>query len=923
MCLAFFRNLFAKKAAEASVVAAFLAMNSAASPPAAAAVAGGGGGSDTLLATVTLENFNGSGASNLTREFGHIFQDGDIPSGSKLVVTTTSDVDCDYALRDISYYASGAYKHCFVQIKDSTIAASSTRDYRLKSRSGGTYSGSPRSTTLANVLSAIDLPSIEFSSITAKYRRVIQALGATTAVVFDDFIGTGYTINLIEASDVPMTSPADYSITNGSGTTYDGTTGYDGITVNLTSAGAGRYIELELSWTHSGGSAATDLGDADVAGRITTPVSTHLFKRFCSWSMATARQIRVDWEVDVWFDAGGAIETVYIVGCPALTWFDEPNKTRLDYSAVFKKASTTLATYSTMKHNQRSIWGTFRTDTNNFAGMAYCFLGSSHSVNPVYDTAYWDACECFPKTDLTLVPDELTAGNTYVPMDDLGHRGDIDAGGTYAGRGVFPSFDMHCHLLQTPASHRTRRVNALAGLHVFYHVRSGTPDDDDPIRCLTLPLDKPGAAADVNEYVADGMPVSRYFNRDGRGDFASDYSFENQPSDGIWTSGTGDASHCVNYCGYSWLIDGHEYLKQAMLDHMTNLVGQVPRDAYGSRPKTAFYEHPEMRTAWGLQNRQWESIPQLGGGGQTRSVGFSLNLLSMLGYIGPSEPEYNFAQDWIAHCGDYLGDSLAELPSDFLALGIWPIYGTERPLLPWHNTYVVLGAEMIAKTTENASLVSFADHGAKFIKNILGDNPIRASAKYSALTNKMIAYDASTNPLPVPADMAICIDQTCTRSGDTFTVSRVFGGDGQPTFRFSDGDRLIPCRLTAYGQSDDTSFVTGLSEGTTVYARDVLVGASTITFKVAATLGGAAISLSGDSDQRFLLIPEGGLDDAYLDGNSNPLTAEDYAVSAVYIAVQINKRSTATCTNAITDQAIAYVSLTDFTGDARWKAERV
>lgn len=881
---------------------------------------GGGGGSDTLLASVSLSNFDSGASSNLTREFGHIFQDGDIPSGSKLVVTDTSDVDADYAIRDISYYASGAYKHCFIQVKDSNIAASSSRSYKLKSRSGGTYSASPRSTTLTNVLAAISSPSIEFSSVTAKYRRVIQALGTNRTVVFDDFIGTGYTVTLIEASDVPMTLTTDYTITNGSGTTYDGTTGYDGITVNLTADGNGRYIELELSWTHAGGSVATDLGDADVAGRITTPVSTHLFKRFCTWSMATARQLRVDWEVDVWFDAGGAIETVYVVGCPALTWFDEPNKTRLDYSAVFKKASTTLASYSTMKHNQRSIWATVRTDTNNFAGLPYCFLGSTHSVNPVYDLDYWDAAECFPKGDTALVPDELTAGNTYVPMDDLGHRGDIDAGGTYAGRGVFSIFDMHCHLLQTPASHRTRRVNALAGLHVFYHVRSGTPDDDEPIRCLTLPLDKPSAPADVNEYVADGMPVSRYYNRDGRTDTdPTDYSPDNMPSDGIWYSGTGDASHAVNYCGYSWLVDGHEYLLQATLDLMTNLVGQGPRDKYFSRPRTAFYEHAEMQAAWGLQNRTWECIPQLGGGVQTRSVGWALNLMSMLGYIGPSRPEYNFAQDWIAHCGDYLGDSLAEMPADFLAQGWWPIYG-ECPWLPWHNIYVVMGAEMFAKTTEDTGGIAFADHGAKFIKNILGDNPMTASAYYGSIFHKTMAYNTSTNPIPAVGEVGVHVD--LSRSGNVFTVNRGFGGDGQPILRMSNGDYVIATRLNAFSQSPDTSFVGGMTEGTKYCAKSVSIGASTITFEIEASPGSGTITLSGDTDQRALLIFRGGLDDAYLDGNGNPLTAEDYATSAIYTAVQVNKRSTATCTNAIVDQAISYVSLVDFTGDARWRATR-
>lgn len=890
-------------------------------------------GDDTLLASVTLENFNGSGASNLTREFGHVFKDGDIPAGSKLVITDSSDVDVTYALRDISYYASGAYKNCFIQIKDSTISASGSRTYKLKARSGGAYSNSPRSTTLSDVITALgsDLPSVEFSSITAKYKRVIQALGSTQLVEFDDFIGTGYSVTLIEASDIPMTSPADYSFVNGSGTTFEGTTGYDGVTVDLTADGNGRYIEMELAWTHAGGSASTDLTDANVADRIDTPISTALMKRFYTWSMATSVHLKVYWEVDVWFDGSGNIETVYVTAIPSLDWFDVAGKTTLSYTAVFKKGSSTLATYSSNNHAYHCQWATVRTDDNNWAGRDYCFLGSAESINPVYDRAYWAAAECFPLWHTTFEPDPLGSIKVYTALDDMSHRGDVDGTGEYAGRSPYSTFDVNAIMLQTADAWRISIVNALCALHFHGHTRPGDAGTDEKSRPLTLILDKPSAPADPDEYVADGMRTSVYFNRDGRNDgsVANDFAFPRQPTDGAFISGTGDASHAVDYGGFQWLVRGKEYLRQSLFDLMVHVAGQVPFDQYGSHPRTAFYERPSWQTAFSIANRQWASIPQVGGSVQNRSVGFSLNRLKNFGYVSPDRPEYNWAQDFIAHVGDYLGDSLAAMPSDFLALGLWPPYNAptvdEFVHLMFHQVYTAMGVEVCAAATENAGIVALADHMARGMKNLLDGNPMKAGSYYAPMYHKTTTYDASTNPFPDPDEIGLFIDATFVTATNVFTTTRLFGGDSQPILRFSNGDKITPSSFTAFFQSAENTPVSPLVIGTTYYVGDISIGSSTITFKIYSDSGlTSEVNITGSNGtQRFILIPAGGLDDAYLDGNGNGLFPGDYAVTAVWAAVQANKRNPSIMTNTVTDNSLDYLALVDFDGDARWKTERL
>ncbi len=884
-------------------------------------------GEDTLLTTFAFENFNGSGASNLTREVGHVFQDGDIPSGSKLVVTDTSDVDANYALRDISYYASGAYKHCFIQVKDSTISASASRSYKLKARSGS-YSDSPRSTTLTNVLAAIDLPSIEFSSITAKYKRVIQAHGSNRTVVFDDFIGTGYTVTLIEASDVPMVLNTDYTITNGSGTTFEGTTGYNGITVNLTADGNDRYIELELSWTHAGGSAVTDLSDANVAGRIDTVISTSLMKRFYTWSMATSVHLKAYWEVDVWFASNGDIETVYVTAIPSLDWYDVGGKTMLAYSAAFKKASTTLATYSSLDHAYHCQWATVRTDDNNWAARKYCFLGSAESVNPVFDRAYWAASGCFPLWHKTFEPNPISVTKVYTALDEIGHRAAVDGTGEYPGRSPYSTFDVNCIMLQTADAHRISRVNSMCALHFHGHTRPGDAGTDEKSRPLTLILDKPSAPADPDEWVTDGMPTAVYLNRDGRGD-GTDYVAPRHPNDGAFISGTGDASHAVDYGGYRWLIDGDEFLFQSIFDLMSHVVGQVPRDVWGSHPKTAFYERSTWRAAFSIPNRQWDSIPQIGGAVQNRSVGFSLNRLKNFGFVAPNRAEYNYAKAFLAHCGDYLGDSLGGMPADFLALGLWPPYNAptvdEFVHLMFHQVYAAMGAEVCAAATEEPGIVALADHMARGMKNLLDGNPIKAGSYFAPMYNKTALYDASTNPFPAPGDIGIFLDTTVDVSTNVFTTTRLFGGDSQPILRFSNGDRIIPCTFTAFFQSADSSVVPPMVEGTTYYVGSVSIGASTITFKCYTDSGLTnEVNVTGSNDsQRFILIPDGGLDDPYLDGNGNPLFAGDYAVTAVWVAANQNKRIPAIMSNTVVDNSLNYVSLVNFSGDGRWAMERV
>lgn len=933
MCLAFFRNLFAKKAAEASVVAAFLAMNSATSPPAAAAVAGGGGGAPGALPDFTLSNFNSGAGSPVTRMTGHLFKDGDIPSTRTLIV----DGGADYAVIPRRYNAAGDLIFAHICLRDTDIAASSSRAYTLNTQSGGSYDTTDHGTTVANIITllsgASNAATVAFTSVATDYSQQQIFPNGTATKTYTGFVKTGYTITSVkDGFGTTLTSPADYSITNGSGTTYQGQSGYDGFSITRTNTSGEAYITVRLTWTHMSGTMRAALSDADVAGRIREMSANSLFKRFITWSMVkdaadgsgtSDLHLKVYWMIDIWYSSGSTVGTVYIKPIIALDWHAVANKTMFNYTAALKKGTTTLDTYSSCTHAYHCWNALVRQDNSNWAARKHAFYGTPESVNPSFDLEYWDSVEMFPRYDIVDLPTDNASTAVYTPLGANGHRAEVDGSGTYAGRGWFPTMDVAAHLLGSHHAHRESLVAAYAGHSFYSHYRGNDAATDHVIRCKTLILDQNGVAGASNTWEADGMPTASYFNRDGRGSAdTGGYVAPNQPNGGAFTPTTFDASHAVNYSGYRWIVDGDDDFLQCMFDASIYCVGQMPADEYATRPHLQMKLFANWDSAYTIPSGQWSSIPQLGGTTQERCGGWAHLLLGMAAGLCPEDyMEWNWWQDWAQHCADYNTQSLAQFDTAMTDIGAMPHYIGGYIYGPWQQTFKALGALAFTLMTGKGS--DYATFSGNFPANMLRQNPLKALYYWACLYHKCIVsgFDQSTNPFPDKNELGVFDSATCVAATNVWTMARTGNAGLRPIVKLTNGDIMIPSRysdIQQHNSSGDTTFVSPLVEHTQYYVGDVTINATTMTFKLYSDSGlTTVVDMAADDTQQFIVILKGGIVNAYLDGNGDQWTPEaGYTAIHAWVASQYNKYGHAQNTNALVDQAISHLGQTDW-GDYR------
>lgn len=916
------------------MVAAFLAMNSAASPPAAAAVGGGGGGDPGALPDFTLSNFNSGAGSPVSRMTGHLFKDGDIPSTHTLIV----DGGADYAVIPRRYNAAGDLIFAHICLRDTDIAASSSRAYTLNTQSGGSYDTTDHGTTVANIITllsgASSAATVAFTSVAVDYSQQQIFPNGTATKTYTGFVKTGYTITSVkDGFGTTLTSPADYSITNGSATTYQGQSGYDGFSITRTNTSGEAYITVRLTWTHMSGTMRAALSDADVSGRIREMSANSLFKRFITWSMVkdaadgsgtSDLHLKVYWMIDIWYSSGSTVGTVYIKPIIALDWHAVANKTMFNYTAALKKGSTTLDTYSGCTHAYHCWNALVRQDNSNWAARKHCFYGTPESVNPSFDLDYWDSVEMFPRYDIVNLPTDNASTAVYTPLGANGHRANVDDGGGYAGRGWFSTFDVAAHLLGSHHAHRDSLVAAYAGHSFYSHYRGDDAATDHVIRCKTLILDQNGVAGASNTWEADGMPTATYFNRDGRGDAdTGGYVSPNQPNTGAFTATTFDASHAVNYSGYRWIVDGDDDFLQCMFDASIYCVGQVPQDIYGSKPHLMQKNQGSWDTAYTIPSGQWTSIPQIGGGVQDRAAGWATLLLAMAAGLCPEDyMEWNWWDDFSTHCADYKTQSLAQFDSAMTDLGAMPHYTGGFIYGPWQQAFQALGD--LAFTVMTGKSTNYTTFKGNFCANILRNNPLKGLFYWACLFHKTAAFDSSTNPFPDKDDLGVLVSATCVASTDLWTIPRTVGI--RPVLKLTNGDVMIPSRYSDIQQwlgPGDTTFVSPLVEHTFYYVGTITENATTITFKLYSDSGlTSVVNMAADDSQQFILLLRGGVVSAYLDGNGNQWSAEEYTPIHAWVASQYNKYGHAQNTNALVDQAISHLGQTDW-GDARvWKPVR-
>jgi hypothetical protein len=898
-------------------------------------------GADVDIASFTLQNFNSGASSNRSRLVGHVFKLGDVPSTSALVLTDGSDADIAHNVVHRKYdETTGDLVFCHVvQRRGSDISASGSETTKLKARAGGSYVDTPSGLDMGDIVSALSAASkaatLAITSAVAKYYLQITAGGVTSTLNFPGFFKTGYSITEMIVDDSTLTNPTHYTVTNGSGTTFNGQSGYDGITINLVSpTGGDVYCSVAATWTHQSGTLRAAMADAAASpNRIAITIDCPLLIAGNAWAPwkdgsggagADDEHARTNWFWWAFLDGAGGIEQVYVKPVTKHDWYDVDNKTMISYTAAFKMGSTTLDTYSSLDHAPQCWWAAVKTEDSNSAAGVHCLIGTAETTNPVYDKDYWIACENFPIFDPDETPNELSVTDTYTALTYLGFEAGIDSGGEHAIRGRFSTMDINCFMLQTANAHRIARVNQYAAHHVGYHCRPGDATLDAPDRCMTLIMDVDGTPGADDTWEADGMPTARYYVRDNRG-YVDTYTAPASPTSGGFAI-SGDSTHAGSYGFFKgWIVDGHEDQRQAQLDLATNLVGQKVGDVYGSMPRLMFYEKTNFRSAFSIPSGIWTAIA-VGGQGQTeRGMGWALNILGdTFGFTPSDAPEFNFMRDWVEHEADYLDASVALFSTEMKATGAVPLYRDDVQKA-WMTAFIALGAETFVAQTKRGA--SWANHLATYVKNIIATDPVRAIGYSTVCYYKTSPFDPSTNPFCAAGDMGVLIGTSINTTSNVITVSRGMGGQPTMMLVMDDGDYLYPGRLldVTVGVGGDSSFVSPLSEGTRYYCGGITINATDITFKAYTDAGlTSEVNFTGSNDtQNFILIPRGGRVTAYNGGAGSPPDPNEYNNYFAFVACQINKRDDTKLSDAICDQMLAFNSLIDYSGDARWKAVRV
>lgn len=853
------------------MVAAFLAMNSAASPPAAAAVAGGGGGSDTLL--YEFDRINASGSSSPSNGlFGLMFKRGDLPTGSSLVIKDTSDTEirAGFPYRSLSPVDDSV--HCLhVGLDDSAIAGSGTKTYRAYRRSSSSFDDTDPGTNLTTLLAAHDFK-CELTSMVAHYELIKLYSNGVQDVTYPGFFKTGYTVVSVDnynggnVFDPGSYTPiVGYSITNGSGTTFQGQSGYDGIELSLPSPSSGdTYVRLIVTWQHMSGTMFLALADGNVSGRVEKVIATPTLERWKFWAYVkdgatgtgtTDTHLKVYCHLTRWRNSDGSEKALFCTAVPALEEIAVANKTRLDYTLVFKDGSTTLDTYSSVEHQYRSTWATVRLDDDVNHARARCITGSDCSLITAYDKDYYQAVEAFYPFNPTATPDSIDYGTDtehydFVPCSAQGQGFFIDAGGEAAVRGIMPQYAIIAYMVPTGPNCRVDRVNSQASLHVPYHYRPALGGSDPTVPAVLL-MDTNSGTDTATRWNADGLPNAIYLSSDARPSTDNNSAGYVQPSGGSgpWITSDG-ASHAGPYGSWNFFAEGEEYMRQSEQDLFTNLAIQKVGDVYGSRRALHWSGlgggYPGF-SGLGIPTTQWSSV-YIFEGAQERSTGWTQAVANWVAGLAPDGfPETNYLRALNSHNALYLERSLSYAPASLVANGLW--YVREELMSPWQQMFIAHQHTRAKRLFGDQGFVDMVDQIGAFVVSQCTGSLMKNIAYHGCSTPKAIAYNGTTNDFITTAGHNLtCMDATYDLATNVFTYTTFDDSIKAIRSYIIQNDDVVYFSSTLNDGFGSTSVPPGLSEGTPYYVINrANSGVGSITYQLSTSQGGSAVDMTGSS----------------------------------------------------------------------------
>lgn len=682
--------------------ATFTLTATATGPNTSVAVAGSGtvitAAVPVLVHSFSLTNWNASGTSPGFMRLGIAFKKGDVLNGSALQIKISSTVkDAQFDAR--TTWTDGSLKFVVCHLRDTAFSASEVRTYNIWTLPASSFNNTG-SLTLASITAAHNF-SVAFTGLN-------QNDGNTTTTVGSGAFAASFNTQMAVATRIEK---------------YH----------------SGAVCEGWMGW----GMATDNSGGAPDA------------------------HLKTIWYADIWKNSDGSINAVEVGAVVAQDWFNGQTfgGMRRSYNAALKDGNTTLVSYANVDHPYRCQWITCLNDGSNNRGRRMWVGGAMPTLLYQPNLTYWINSKLVPPWDLGIIYGPGYSGptnTTYIPCTNQDHRPGIDSTGGYAGRGLLGNPDAMMFVRQTAPDAAAGRINGHVGLGVFYHYRSRanrtrpTESADIANTPLSLVLATTDGSAPPYDFTADGMPAP--FGGDG-----SAYLYGQVPpgGSGVWSNGTADPSHAVNYSGGIYLLEGERYHLEACLDLAMNtvhqnatywdamtLLGKYRNDTGGS-PMTdayseAYFGHPVTSNLFN----------GIGGLSYQRTTGWSMNLS---GFAAAMTPDNHVAkrsmQRFFLQQALYLGACLAACPPDVAAAGLSLDEQTTGEDAPWMDAIVAMGCIHAGNLNESAPALAYGFMKANMSVNLVTKGCYRTTALdvHNLQLHSPIAAAGNTFGFPVNA----------------------------------------------------------------------------------------------------------------------------------------------------------------------------
>ncbi len=671
--------------------------------------------------------------------------------------------------------------------------------------------------------------------------------------------------------------------------------------------------------------------------RTTKIASGPICEEWRVWGMAADNtggaldaHLKTRWRVALWKNADGTIADTEFVAVVAQDWFNVAAKRRINYTATLKKGATDVQAY-TVQHWYGGTWATVKVSDDNMEGRRF-WNTAAPTLFTKWDRAYWISSWLVPPYDIATTPNSNdTIGYTarYTPLSNMNHRPDINEGGAYMGRGIFPNVDAVTFIRRTAADLRRSRCNALAGLSFPVHARSDQSrtrpgelsDTADTIYSLKL---HPKSSGDYT-FTSAGMPAPLNMSHQSGGDITP---IPGEGYNGVWTNSTGviAPSHAVNFCYFMYLAEGDDILLDAQHDLALHCAINYHYDSFGGNAQLAFYD-----TAVGATT---PSTPTYGGNAmgrvqEVRSYAWAMNIIACASAITPDNAvEKGFIDLYCKQQADYVVASVAYRPADMESAGVWGVEGIQSS---WMHNWVVMAAYHAYGLTRYSPFLTFAESVAPFTQGLSVTHNYRAHAYRLAVLPAAGQYVnhqpylVGTNEYLSANDFAIHITGgDLTASDDRLTVTYFTGSGGRDLglLGLTVNDKLYPTYLL--DQEPPMAPPGYLTDGETLYVRDI-VGTPINgegdgqTCKLARSAGGTPVDFTSNAGCLFNWYPLAADSFAVAGTSGMPLpSGDDYAPICAATANIAYQRGTVV-TLAAKNKITTFVSGVDYANWPNWK----